>query len=35
MKKRLALTLAFVASLIPMLFVQYGAIQGSRRSPVL
>ena len=28
MKKRLALTLAFAASLIPMLFVQYGGHQG-------
>ena len=28
MKKRLALTLAFVASLIPMLFVQYGGHRG-------
>ena len=28
MKERLALTLAFAASLIPMLFVQYGGHQG-------
>ena len=28
MKKRLAMTLAFAASLIPMLFVQYGGHQG-------
>ena len=28
MKKRLAPTLAFAASLIPMLFVQYGGHQG-------
>ena len=28
MKKRLAMTMAFAASLIPMLFVQYGGHQG-------